>query len=101
MLDAIHRQFIAAVQQGRGDRLQKNPDVFSGLMWTGEQGVHLGLVDQLGDVRYVAEEVIGEKTMLDYTKHTRWVERLLDGTEAGMSAVLRNMLGLNGTMQWR
>ncbi len=101
MLDAIHQQFITAVKQGRGDRLQDNPDMFSGLMWTGEQGIKLGLVDQLGSTRYVAEEVIGEKTILDYTKRTRWVEQLLGETEAGMSAVLINLLGLNGMMQWR
>ena len=47
MLDAIHQQFIAAVKQGRGGRLKDNPEVFSGLMWTGEQSVELGLVDAL------------------------------------------------------
>jgi signal peptide peptidase SppA len=49
MLDAIHQQFIAAVKQGRGERLKDNPEVFSGLMWTGEQSVGLGLVDALGE----------------------------------------------------
>jgi protease IV len=101
MLDLIHQQFIAAVKQGRGERLKDNPDLFSGLMWTGEQSVGLGLVDALGSTRYVAEEVIGEKTILDYTKRTRWVERLLDGTEASLGAALMKVLGLEGTVQWR
>ena len=101
MLDAIHQQFIAAVKQGRGKRLKDNPDVFSGLMWTGEQGVELGLVDALGSTRYVAEEVIGEKTLLDYTKHTRWVDRLFDGTEARLGTALMKELGLDGGVQWR
>lgn len=101
MLDAIHQQFMTAVKQGRGERLKENPDVFSGLMWTGEQGVALGLVDALGSTRYVAEEVIGEKTILDYTKHTGWMERLLDGTEMSLGAALMKGLGLNGTVQWR
>lgn len=101
MLDAIHQQFIAAVKQGRGERLKENPEVFSGLMWTGEQGVGLGLVDALGGTRYVAEEVIGEKTIMDYTKHTRWLERLLDGTETRLGAVLLKGLGLEGVPGWR
>ncbi len=101
MLDAIHQQFVAAVRQGRGERLKENPEVFSGLMWTGEQSVELGLVDALGSVRYVAEEVIGEKTVMDYTKRTRWVERLLDGTTASLGAALLKTLGGDGMAQWR
>ncbi|MFO1371797.1 MAG: S49 family peptidase [Candidatus Competibacteraceae bacterium] len=101
MLDAIHQQFIAAVKQGRGERLKDNPQVFSGLMWTGEQSVGLGLVDALGGTRYVAEDVIGEKSIVDYTKRTRLVERLFDETEASLGAVLLKILGLDGTVQWR
>lgn len=101
MLDAIHQQFMTAVKQGRGERLKESSEVFSGLMWTGEQGVALGLVDALGSTRSVAEEVIGEKTMLDYTKSTSWMERLLDGTEASLGALLMKGLGLDGTVQWR
>jgi protease-4 len=70
-------------------------------MWTGEQGIGLGLVDGLGSTRTVAEEVIGEKTIVDYTKHTRWVDRLLDGAQAGLGAALRQGLGLDGTARWR
>jgi protease-4 len=61
----------------------------------------LGLVDALGSARYVAEEVIGEKTIVDYTKHTRWVERLLDDTEASLGAALLKGLGLDGTVRWQ
>ena len=101
MLDAIHQQFIAAVRQGRGERLKDNPELFSGLMWTGEQSVELGLVDALGNARYVAEDVIGEKIVMDYTKRTRWVERLLDGAEASLGAALFKALGIDGMAQWR
>ncbi len=99
MLDAIHQQFIAAVKQGRGERLRENPDVFSGLMWTGEQSVGLGLVDGLGSSRYVAEEIIGEKSIIDYTKHTRWLDRVLDGT--GAEATLANLLAQGRAILWR
>ena len=102
MLDAIHRQFIGAVKQGRGERLKDDPEVFSGLMWTGEQSVGLGLVDALGSSRYVAEEVIGEKNVVDYTKHTRWLDRLLDGSaEASLGGALMKALEPDGMAQWR
>ncbi|HRX69727.1 MAG: signal peptide peptidase SppA [Gammaproteobacteria bacterium] len=101
MLDAIHQQFITAVKKGRGERLKDQPEIFSGLMWTGAQGVELGLVDALGSARYVAEEVIGEKTILDYTQHTGWIERLLDEVEASAGAALREGLSIEGTPQWR
>ena len=101
MLDGIHRQFIAAVKQGRGERLKQRPEVFSGLMWTGEQSVDLGLVDALGSSRSVAEEVIGQKNVVDYTQRTRWVDRLLNETEASLSAVLGRALGLDQNVRWR
>lgn len=101
MLDAIHQQFITAVKQGRGERLKDNPDVFSGLVWTGEQGVGLGLVDALGGTRSVAEEVIKEKTIVDYTKHTHWLDRLFDETQVSLSTALRSGLGMDGMAQWR
>lgn len=69
VLDTTHRQFIASVKQGRGDRLKdkEHPELFSGLVWTGEQAVGLGLVDALGSSSYVAREVIGAKEIVDYT----------------------------------
>ena len=99
MLDAIHQQFIAAVKQGRGERLKENPEVFSGLVWTGEQSVGLGLVDALGSSRYVAEEIIGEKTMVDYTKQTRWLDRLLESTST--EAMLANLFNQGRAILWR
>jgi len=101
MLDAIHQQFISAVKQGRGERLKENPDIFSGLMWTGEQGIALGLVDALGSSRSVAEEVIKEKTIVDYTRRTSWLDRLVERTEVHLGAALRHGLGLEGATPWR
>ena len=69
VLDTTHRQFIESVKQGRGDRLKADahPELFSGLVWSGEQALQLGLVDALGSASYVAREVIGEKEMVDFT----------------------------------
>lgn len=85
MLDEIHQQFITAVQAGRGERLKNNPQLFSGLVWTGDTGVLLGLVDELADIRHVAEDVIGAEEIVDYTKRPKLIERLFDGIEATLT----------------
>ncbi|MDT8363896.1 MAG: S49 family peptidase [Nitrosomonas sp.] len=95
MLTAIHKQFIDVVQKGRGDRLQKNPDIFSGIVWTGEQSVALGLTDALGDIDHVAREVIQAERIVDFTAQEGLVDRfakrfgqvtasLLTGLESGL-----------------
>ncbi|HYA37324.1 MAG TPA: S49 family peptidase [Candidatus Methylomirabilis sp.] len=67
LLDRIHQQFIDVVRQGRGKSLKETKDMFSGLFWTGDEAVKLGLVDRLGDAGYVAREVIGAEDIVDFT----------------------------------
>jgi protease IV len=67
MLDEIHRQFIDTIRQGRGTALKETRDMFSGLFWTGEEAIKMGLVDSLGGASYVAREVIGAEEIVDYT----------------------------------
>ncbi len=77
MLDQIHQQFIGAVKAGRGARLKETPDTFSGLFWTGQQAVEMGLADQLGDLNYVAREVVKAEDVVDYTRKDNVAERLV------------------------
>ena len=77
MLDQIHKQFIGVVKEGRGKRLKDTPDMFSGLFWTGQQAVELGLADQLGNLDYVAREVVRAEDIVDYTRHPNVAERLV------------------------
>ena len=69
VLETTHRQFIDSVKQGRGERLkaEENPELFSGLVWSGEQALQLGLIDALGSASYVAREVVGAKEIVDFT----------------------------------
>jgi protease IV len=76
MLDQIHQQFITVVKEGRGDRLKETPDMFSGLFWSGEQAVQLGLADQLGNLDFVAREVVKTEEIVDYTRRENVAERL-------------------------
>ena len=76
MLDQIHQQFIAVVRAGRGERLKETPETFSGLFWSGQQAVELGLADQLGNLDYVAREVVKAEEIIDYTRRDNVAERL-------------------------
>ena len=67
LLNRIHQQFIDVVRQGRGKALKESKDMFSGLFWTGDEAVKMGLVDDLGSTTYVAREVIGAEEVVDYT----------------------------------
>jgi protease-4 len=89
MLDQIHQQFIGAVKTGRGPRLKESPDMFSGLFWTGQQAVELGLADQLGNLDFVAREVVGAEELVDYTRKDNVAERLVKrfGASIGESAI--------------
>lgn len=89
MLDQIHQQFIAAVKAGRGTRLKETPEIFSGLFWTGQQAVEMGLADQLGNLDYVAREVVKAEDLVDYTRKDNVAERLAKrfGASMGEGAV--------------
>jgi protease-4 len=77
MLDQIHQQFIDVVKAGRGKRLTETPEMFSGLFWTGQQAIEFGLADQLGNLDYVAREVVKAEDIVDYTRRDNVAERLV------------------------
>lgn len=94
MLDQIHQQFIDVVRAGRGDRLKDDPDLFTGLIWTGEEAMKLGLVDELGSASYVAREIIKEDNLVDFTKKQDVWKRLSDRLGAGFAKAL--LTGVRG-----
>lgn len=98
MLDQIHHQFIAAVKKGRGDRLKETPEMFSGLFWSGQQAVDLGLADSLGSLEGVARDVVKAPEVIDYTQRENVAERLVKrfGAAVGEGTVraLRHSTGL-------
>ena len=82
LLNDIYQQFVETVKQGRGERLADDERIFSGLIWTGEQSIELGLVDELGNADYVAREVIGAEDIVDFT----YRETFLDQFSRNLSA---------------
>lgn len=76
MLEEIHQQFIQVVRQGRGKRLKQDPDLFTGLVWSGTRSIELGLADGLGSLDYVAREIIKAEEIVDYTPQESFTQRL-------------------------
>ena len=85
MLDEVHEQFKAVVRQGRGARLKETPETFSGLFWSGEKSIKLGLADALGSADYVAREVIKQEEIVDYTYQETVVDRFAKRFGASMA----------------
>jgi len=78
MLNEVHQHFIDAVKQGRGERLSQQEDLFSGLIWTGEKAIELGLVDELGTTKSVARDVIKAETVINFTVKSQLIERIAE-----------------------
>lgn len=76
MLDEIHQQFIKVVREGRGARLKESPEIYSGLVWTGEQSVELGLADGFGSLESVARDVIKADKVVDFSPEDNVFETL-------------------------
>ncbi|MGZ8189810.1 MAG: signal peptide peptidase SppA [Methylococcaceae bacterium] len=89
LLDQVHQQFITAVKEGRGGRLKETTDMFSGLVWTGEAGVKLGVADGFGNDDTVAKEFIGAETLVDFTQQ----EKLLDKIAGKLGASFGQAIG--------
>jgi protease-4 len=98
VLETTHRQFIASVKRGRGDRLKDadHPELFSGLVWSGEQAIELGLIDGLGSSSYVAREVIGAEDIVDYTIEQSPLDRFTKRLGASVAEHLAIFAGITG-----
>lgn len=92
MLNEVHEQFKTVVRQGRGSRLKETPEVFSGLFWSGEQSIKLGLADALGSTDYVAREVIKHEDIVDFTYQDDFASRIAKRIGASVSATVGEVL---------
>lgn len=88
MLNQIHQQFIAVVREGRGERLKETPEMFSGLFWSGETSIEMGLADGLGSSEYVAREIIKQDRIVDFTTHEGLADRFAKRFGASMANTL-------------
>ncbi len=95
LLDQVHQQFIDAVKKGRGQRLANDPDLFSGLIYTGAQAQKNGLIDGLGTVRSVVRDELHLKHEVDLTPSKTPFEELLGKTSTQISQSLTSLWAAN------
>ncbi len=95
LLNQIHQQFIQVVREGRGNRLKETPEMFSGLFWSGQQAIELGLADGYGTLDSVARDVVKAEDIVDYTHQDNVAERLAKRFGAAMGeAMVKTSLSL-------
>jgi protease-4 len=102
LLDDLHETFIEAVKSGRGDKLKGSDEMlFSGLFWTGEQGIELGLADAIGSASYVAREVVGVEEIVDFTAKDDPIMRLAERLGASAGRALGRAAGMEAPFSLR
>lgn len=88
LLNKIHEQFIDVVKQGRGEALTESNETFSGLFWTGDEALQMGLIDEFGSASYVAREVVGADDIVDFTHRENLFDRFAQRLGAAMARTL-------------
>jgi protease-4 len=96
MLAGTHELFIKAVKEGRGDRLKQDPNLFSGLIWNGEQSLELGLIDDFGSPDFIAREVFNTKNIVDYTYQPDFLDRFT----RSVGKTMMNLLTTQEMQSW-
>src|SRR3954451_6905945 len=84
----IHQQFIAVVREGRGKRLKEGPETFSGLIWSGEKSIEMGLADGVGSLDFVAREVVKAEDIVDFTQKENLAEKFAKRFGASAASTL-------------
>ena len=95
MINEVHQQFIKVVREGRGSRLKETPETFSGLFWSGEAGIKMGLADELGSYDYVAREVIKQENIVDFTASEGLADKVARKFGASMTQSLFKGISLH------
>lgn len=93
MLDLIHQQFIDRVKEGRGKRLLIDNETFSGLFWTGQQALAMGLIDGFASSGQLARDVIKVDNLIDYTHKQTLFDRVSKNLGTAMADELPMSLG--------
>ncbi len=94
MLDQVHEQFISRVKEGRGDRLHIDNETFSGLFWTGEQALAMGLIDGFASSGQLAREVVKVPEVIDYTHKQNLFDRVTKNIGTALADELPLSIGV-------
>tara|TARA_B110001454_G_scaffold43940_3_gene42984 strand:+ start:2967 stop:3929 length:963 start_codon:yes stop_codon:yes gene_type:complete len=92
VLKVTHNQFIEQVRLGRGDRLKETPDMFSGLVWSGEQAVEMGLIDGLSSTSQLVRTKFNSEEVVNFTRQPDPWESLVQKLGASIGAGLATVV---------
>jgi len=95
VLQTTHKQFIDQVKKGRGEKLVQDDKLFSGLVWTGEQALELGLIDGLGSSGFVARDVVGFEDIVDFTPRPNPFEAFVGKLGTSIGYGIANAFGVS------
>lgn len=101
MLEEIHQQFISVVREGRGKRLKETPEMFSGLFWSGQKSIEMGLADEMGSLGSVARDVIKSENIVDFTTRDGLADRLAKRFGAGVASAFPGFAAQSGEITLR
>jgi len=98
VLNVTHQQFIDSVKKGRGDRLKyrEHPELFSGLIWSGEQALELGLIDGLASSSELARR-LGTENMANFTIRESAIDVFAKKLGTQIASHLALYMGFNQT----
>lgn len=99
MLEQVHQHFIEAVKQGRGDRISQDPNIYSGLFWSGNQAKDLGLIDDFASLDEVARDVFGAEEVVNYTFQPSLLEQLSREFGVSVGVGLGKVMGGSWTLR--
>ncbi|MDH4285787.1 MAG: S49 family peptidase [Gallionellaceae bacterium] len=99
MLEEIHQQFIGVVREGRGKRLKETPEMYSGLFWSGEKSITMGLADEIGNLGSVSRDVIKAENIVDFTTRDGLADRLAKKFGAGVASAFPGFASQLGNAQ--
>ena len=91
LMNEVHEQFVSVVREGRGRRLKETPEMFSGLIWSGEKSVELGLADAFGSLESVARDIVKAEAIVNYTPKESLLERAAKGLGVGAANALAEL----------
>lgn len=92
VLKVTHNQFIEQVRLGRGDRLKETPEIFSGLVWSGEQAVEMGLIDGLSSTSQLVRTKFDSEEMINFTRKPDPWESLVQKLGASIGVGLASVV---------
>lgn len=103
-VDNVYTQFLALVADARNSTPVEVHEIAQGKVWTGEQALELGLVDQLGDlneaIKVAAELANLADYMVDYRRKPLSVyEQLLVGMSSNVATSMTS-LGIEPQDSW-